>query len=84
MLVPAAKRSVAGLNLVRNITIADGKVSLTLASTGLIPGAQDWIKDKVIKAAGALSGVGEVEVTYVAGNEILFRERNNKTNDIRI
>ena len=65
VLVPAAKRSVVGLNLVRNITISDGKVGLTLASTGLIPGAQDWIKDKVIKAAGALSGVSEVEVTYV-------------------
>jgi Mrp family chromosome partitioning ATPase len=50
---------------VRAVTISDGKVSLTMASTGLITGAQDWIKDRVIEAAGALSGVGEVEVTFV-------------------
>ena len=46
VLVPAVQRSVAGLNLVREVDISDGKVSVTLASTGLIPGAQDWIKSK--------------------------------------
>jgi len=53
VLVPAAKRSIVGLNMVREVNISDGKVVITLASTGLIPGAQDWIKtktqDKLIK-----------------------------------
>ena len=43
VLVPAAGRSVVGLNMVREVDISDGKVDITLASTGLIPGAEDWI-----------------------------------------
>ncbi len=46
VLVPAAKRSIVGLNMVREINISDGKVDINLASTGLILGAQDWIKNK--------------------------------------
>jgi metal-sulfur cluster biosynthetic enzyme len=39
VLVPAAKRSIVGLNMVREVTISDdGKVGIILASTGLIPG----------------------------------------------
>ena len=52
VLVPAIKRSIVGLNLVREVTIADGRVKVTLAATGLVDGAQDWIKDKVTKTIG--------------------------------
>ena len=65
VLVPAAKRSVVGLNLVRNVTISDGKVNIVLASTGLIPGAQDWIKTKAKEAIKKLPEVKEVKVEYV-------------------
>jgi Mrp family chromosome partitioning ATPase len=65
VLVPAAKRSVIGLNLVRNVTISDGKVNIVLASTGLIPGAQDWIKTKAKEAIKKLPEVKEVKVEYV-------------------
>jgi len=34
VLVPAAKRSIVGLNMVREVNISDGKVGITLASTG--------------------------------------------------
>ncbi len=64
VLVPAAKRSIVGLNLVREITISDGKVNVALASTGLIPGAQDWIKAKVKEAVEKLPEVKEVAVEY--------------------
>ena len=64
VLVPAVKRSIVGLNLVREITISDRKVNVALASTGLIPGAQDWIKAKTEEAIGKLPEVSEVEVEY--------------------
>lgn len=64
VLVPAVKRSIVGLNLVREVTISDGKVNITLASTGLIPGAQDWIKTKTREAIEKLPEVNEVKVEY--------------------
>jgi len=64
VLVPAAKRSIVGLNMVREVTISDGKVGITLASTGLIPGAQDWIKNKTQEAIKKLPEVKEVTVNY--------------------
>jgi Mrp family chromosome partitioning ATPase len=64
VLVPAVKRSIVGLNMVRDVTISDGKVSVTLASTGLIPGAKDWIKDKSRAAIEKLPDVKEVAIEY--------------------
>jgi len=64
VLVPAAKRSIVGLNMVREINISDGKVDITLASTGLIPGAQDWIKSKTQEAIKNLPEIKEVTVNY--------------------
>jgi len=64
VLVPAAKRSIVGLNLVRGITISDGRVNIALASTGLIPGAQDWVKAKTKEAIEKLPEVSEVKVEY--------------------
>jgi len=64
VLVPTAKRSVVGLNMVREINISDAKVNVILASTGLIPGAQDWIKNKTQEAIKKLPEVKEVTVEY--------------------
>ncbi len=64
VLVPGPKRSVVGLNMVREINISDGKVGITLASTGLIPGAQDWVKSKTQEAIEKLPEVKEVTVNY--------------------
>jgi len=64
VLVPAVKRSIVGLNLVREVTISDGKVNIALASAGLIPGAQDWIKTKTREAVQKLPEVKEVTVEY--------------------
>jgi Mrp family chromosome partitioning ATPase len=64
VLVPAAKRSIVGLNLVREVTLSNGKVNITLASTGLIPGAQDWVKAKAEEIIEKLPEVNEVKVEY--------------------
>jgi len=64
VLVPAAKRSIVGLNMVREVTISDGKVEITLASTGLIPEAQDWIKAKAQEVIKKLPEVKEVTINY--------------------
>jgi Mrp family chromosome partitioning ATPase len=64
VLVPATKRSIVGMNLVRDITIANGSINIALASTGLVPGAQDWVKDKVKEAIEKLPEVTEVKVEY--------------------
>ena len=64
VLVPAVKRSITGLNLVREVAISDKKVKVALASTGLIIGAQDWIKDKAREAIETIPEVNEVEVTF--------------------
>jgi Mrp family chromosome partitioning ATPase len=64
VLVPAVKRSVVGLNMVREIKLSDGKVDISLASTGLVPGAQDWIKNRAQEAIKKLPEIKEVTVNY--------------------
>ncbi|HEY78217.1 MAG TPA: Mrp/NBP35 family ATP-binding protein [Dehalococcoidia bacterium] len=64
ILVPAVKRSVNGLNMVRDVIISDKKVKVSLASTGLIIEAQEWIKSKAIDAIKTLPDVNEVEVAF--------------------
>ncbi|HTY81570.1 MAG TPA: Mrp/NBP35 family ATP-binding protein [Dehalococcoidales bacterium] len=64
VLVPGVQRSIVGLNMVRGITISEGKVSVNLASTGLVPGAQDWIKDRTRDAIEKLPDVKEVSFEY--------------------
>ena len=64
VLVPAARRSIVGLNMVHRINISDGKVDITLASTGLVPGAQDWVKNETLSAIEKLAEVKAVTVDY--------------------
>jgi Mrp family chromosome partitioning ATPase len=64
VLVPAVKRSVTGLNMVRDVTISEKKVNVSLASTGLVVGAQDWIKGKATEAIKSLPDVNDVEVVF--------------------
>ena len=74
VLVPATKRSIVGMNLVREITVSNSKVNVTLASTGLIPGAQDWIKTKVKEAIEKLPEVNDVNVEYTDAKAIDLNE----------
>ena len=70
VLVPAVKRSIVGLNMVREVAISDKRVRVTLASTGLIAGAQDWIKNKAKEAIETLPEVNEVEVIFTDAKPI--------------
>ncbi|MFC1946036.1 P-loop NTPase [Chloroflexota bacterium] len=64
VLVPGVGRSIVGLNLVKDLALSGGKAQVTLASTGLVPGAQDWIKNKADEAMKTLPGIDETEVTF--------------------
>jgi Mrp family chromosome partitioning ATPase len=64
VLVPGIMRSVVMLNLVREVTVADQKVSITLASAALNAEAQEFIKTKTKAVVEELSGVGEVAVDF--------------------
>jgi len=64
VLVPTVKRSIVGLNLVRDVTVSDKKVKLALASTGLATAAQEWVKDKAAEAIKKLPDVNSVEVEF--------------------
>jgi len=65
VLVPGARRSLVKMNLVRQVTISDQKVNVTLASAALAPAVQDWLKAKVGDVTGKLAGVKETEVNFV-------------------
>jgi len=74
VLVPANRRSITGMNLVRDVIITADKVTLTLASTALVTGAQEWVRNKAIEAVKSLPGVKEVAVTFT---DIKAKEINN-------
>jgi Mrp family chromosome partitioning ATPase len=76
VLVPGAMRSLAKMNLVREISVGDGKASITLASTALSEHAQDWLRGKIGEAVSALPDVAGVEVTYAEA-------KASELNDIR-
>jgi Mrp family chromosome partitioning ATPase len=65
VLVPAVKRSLVGLNLVREITVSAGRVKVSLASAALNGETQDWVKTKAGEVLGKLPGVGDVEVSFI-------------------
>ena len=64
VLVPTIKRSIVGMNLVRGITTFNREVTITLASTGLAPAAQDWIRDKAQEVIAKLPEVDDASIEY--------------------
>jgi len=64
VMVPGAMRSLAGLNLVREVTVSDHGAKVTLASAALSSGAQDWIRSKIKEVLDKLPEVNGVEVEF--------------------
>lgn len=64
--VPGIGRGIAAMGLVCGIEVDEGGAKVLLASTGLIPGAQRWIADRVREAVEPLEGVDGVEVEFRA------------------
>jgi Mrp family chromosome partitioning ATPase len=67
ILFPGVMRSLVKMNLVRDISIADGKIDITLTSAALAPEAQEWLKGKITDVTLKLEGVNEVSVSFVDG-----------------
>ncbi len=81
VLVPGAMRSLTKLNLIRNISVSDGKASISLASTALNPKSQDWLKAKVSDATKGLPGVKKAAIDFV---EAKARELNEVKHTVAI
>ena len=65
VLVPGIKRSIAGLNLIREVTFLPNRgVKVTLASAALSSGAQDWVKRKAKERIEKLPEVNKVEIEF--------------------
>jgi len=67
VLVPGVMRSLMKMNLVRDVSIADGKVDVTLASAALAAAAQEWLRDRIKDVIGKIAGANEVNVSFVDG-----------------
>jgi len=65
MLIPGVKRDLVMLNMVRQITVADQRVNITLASTALSEDVQDWVRTKAKAVVEKLPGVEEVDIEFV-------------------
>lgn len=65
VIVPGVMRSLTKLNLVRNISISDGRASISLASTALSPKSQDWLKAQVNENTKGLPGIEQVTTDFV-------------------
>ncbi len=72
--VPANNRSITKMNLIRDITISEGKINVQLASTALVTGALDTIKHRITDTLNSLPGVDETVVSFT---EMKAKELNN-------
>ena len=67
VLVPGVMRSLVKMNLVREVSVTDGKVDVTLDSAALASGVQEWLKDKIKDVTGKIAGVKEINISFVDG-----------------
>jgi len=65
VLVPGANRGLNDLKLIRDITVSNGRASITLASAALNSGAQNWIENKVKETLTKLVQLNGVDVNFV-------------------
>ena len=65
VLVPGTMRSLVKMNLVRDVSVADGRVDVTIASATLMEEVQEWLKDKIESSTGSLPGVNEVNINFM-------------------
>ncbi len=67
VIVPRVMRSLVKMNLVRDVSVADHKVSVTLSSVALTDDIEEEIKGQVKELISKLDGVKEVNVSYIGG-----------------
>ena len=65
VLVPHVVRSLASMNLIRDITVTGDAVKISLASTALDEYSQNWITEKIKESLTGLADVKNIDVEYV-------------------
>jgi len=65
VLVPGIGRSLAQMNLVRDIKVKNGKVGIILASSSLSSKAQDYLRERVTAAVNKLPEFSETTVDFI-------------------
>jgi hydrogenase maturation protease len=81
VLVPGIKRGLVKMNLIKDVSVADGKIDVTLSNAALMKETQEWLKTKVNQVILDLDGVKEVNLTFVDAKP---KELNSITNVIAI
>ena len=64
IIITSTMRGLVKMNLVRDVSITNGKVKVTLSSAALAPDVQEWLADGIKESVGNLSKVKEVNVTF--------------------
>ena len=67
VLVPGVMRSLVKMNLVRDISISNGKTLIRLSAPALAPEIQNQLADSIKKAISKTDNVSEVNVTFADG-----------------
>jgi len=65
VLIPHVKRDLAMLNMIRQITVSDRRVNITLASTALSEDIQDRVRTETKAVVQKLPDVAEVDIEFV-------------------
>ena len=65
MLVPGVERSLAQLNMVREIEVTGKEVRLKLAATALNPETQELVKSRAKQALKSLLGANRLALEFV-------------------
>ncbi|MBN2239197.1 MAG: Mrp/NBP35 family ATP-binding protein [Dehalococcoidales bacterium] len=77
VMVPAAARSVIGLNLVQEITVLETGVHIKLASAAINEGTQEYVKDKAVEGINKIDPDAKVTVEYVEAKPADINEIGN-------
>ncbi len=64
VVVPDVKRSLVELNLVRQVSVSDREISITLSATALSEEAQDWVRTKTKAVVEKLPEVNSTQVEF--------------------
>ena len=65
ILVPGVMRSVVKMNLLKDVSVTDGKAEISLASAALAPEAQDWLANEIKAVTGKIVDIKETNVSFV-------------------
>ena len=79
VLVPGVMRSLVGLNLVREVTVSEQRVNITLASAALSAGAQDWVRTRTKAVVEKLPDINEAEVEFIGVKPAELNQINQVT-----